>query len=65
MVNKWQKNNRNKLTFLFSSSIQSFGYWIEQLIGESLGKDGSGEDLEIEGPLYVQTAVNNSQCRKP
>ena len=48
-----QKNNRNKLTFLFSSSIQSFGYWIEQLIGESLGKDGSGIVPIVEEPVVL------------
>ncbi len=33
---------RDKLTFLASSSLNSFPDWIEQLIAESMGKDGKG-----------------------
>lgn len=33
---------RDKLTFFFSPSLAAFGDWLEQLIAESLGKDGEG-----------------------
>ncbi len=33
---------RDKLTFIFSEKFYSFGYWAEQLIAESTGKDGKG-----------------------
>ncbi len=33
---------RDKLTFLVSEPISSFGLWVEQLIAESLGKHGKG-----------------------
>jgi glucose-6-phosphate isomerase/transaldolase/glucose-6-phosphate isomerase len=33
---------RNKLTFLTSPRLQSFGLWAEQLIAESTGKEGKG-----------------------
>jgi transaldolase/glucose-6-phosphate isomerase len=33
---------RDKITFVLSSSISSFGYWAEQLIAESTGKEGKG-----------------------
>jgi len=33
---------RDKLTFLASSVIDSFGLWVEQLVAESTGKDGTG-----------------------
>ena len=33
---------RNKLTFLTSPRLQSFGLWAEQLIAESTGKEGRG-----------------------
>ncbi len=33
---------RDKLTFFISHRIKSFGYWLEQLIAESTGKDGKG-----------------------
>ncbi len=36
------KDGRDKLTLVASKSIQSFGLWAEQMIAESLGKDGKG-----------------------
>ena len=33
---------RDKLTFVFSPPIASFGDWLEQLIAESTGKEGKG-----------------------
>lgn len=33
---------RNKVTFIISSMISSFGLWVEQLIAESTGKEGRG-----------------------
>jgi glucose-6-phosphate isomerase len=42
------KAGRDKLTFVCSPEIASFGYWVEQLIAESTGKDGTGI-LPIEG----------------
>ena len=37
-----QKHGRDKVTFVLSSSINSFGYWAEQLLAESTGKEGRG-----------------------
>ncbi len=37
-----QKHGRDKITFVLSSSIKSFGYWVEQLLAESTGKEGRG-----------------------
>ena len=37
-----QKNGRDKVTFVLSSSISSFGLWVEQLLAESTGKEGKG-----------------------
>jgi transaldolase / glucose-6-phosphate isomerase len=39
---------RDKITFLASKPIASFGYWVEQLIAESTGKSGVGI-VPIEG----------------
>ncbi|MGH7884143.1 MAG: hypothetical protein ACRENO_00450 [Thermodesulfobacteriota bacterium] len=36
------KHGRDKLTFVFSKKLYSFGYWAEQLIAESTGKNGVG-----------------------
>jgi glucose-6-phosphate isomerase len=35
-------NGRDKVTFVLSKSIAAFGYWVEQLIAESTGKEGKG-----------------------
>lgn len=37
-----QQYGRDKVTFILSSSINSFGYWVEQLIAESTGKEAKG-----------------------
>src|SRR5271157_669078 len=33
---------RDKLSFIISDKIKSFGHWLEQLIAESTGKEGKG-----------------------
>ncbi|MBP6015445.1 MAG: bifunctional transaldolase/phosoglucose isomerase [Candidatus Promineofilum sp.] len=35
-------SGRDKITFITSSPLDSFGDWVEQLIAESLGKEGKG-----------------------
>ncbi len=37
-----QQHGRDKVTFILSTSISSFGFWVEQLIAESTGKEGLG-----------------------
>lgn len=37
-----QKYGRDKVSFVMSSSIGAFGYWVEQLLAESTGKEGQG-----------------------
>jgi transaldolase/glucose-6-phosphate isomerase len=37
-----QRHGRDKVTFILSSSIDSFGFWVEQLLAESTGKEGKG-----------------------
>lgn len=41
---------RNKLTLVLPPSIGTFGYWVEQLIAESTGKEGTGI-LPVEGEV--------------
>jgi len=36
------EQGRDKLTLICSSQLESFGLWIEQLVAESLGKQGKG-----------------------
>ncbi len=41
-VGELARRGRDKLTFIVSPSIESFGLWVEQLIAESTGKHGRG-----------------------
>ncbi|MCP5097634.1 MAG: hypothetical protein GY943_18965 [Chloroflexi bacterium] len=46
------KAGRDKVTFIASDAIASFGDWVEQLIAESTGKDGEGI-LPVVGELVI------------
>ena len=39
---------QDKLTFIISPPLEAFGCWLEQLLAESLGKDGKGV-MPIDG----------------
>jgi len=43
-----QQAGRDKLTLVCSPGLASFGYWAEQLVAESTGKEGTGI-LPVEG----------------
>jgi transaldolase/glucose-6-phosphate isomerase len=45
------RHGRDKLTFLVSKPIDSFGLWVEQLIAESTGKQGRGILPVADEPL--------------
>lgn len=45
------RNGRDKATFAFDPAVESFGLWLEQLIAESLGKDGTGVVPIVGEPL--------------
>ena len=42
ILGEMAKYGRDKLTFFLSEPVASFGYWVEQLIAESTGKEGMG-----------------------
>jgi len=44
----------DKMTFILSKEIATFGYWAEQLIAESTGKEGKGI-LPVEGEIIPQS----------
>lgn len=50
------KAGRDKLTIIASSEIASFGDWLEQLVAESLGKEGKGI-LPVVGEAVGEPAV--------
>jgi transaldolase/glucose-6-phosphate isomerase len=41
-IGELARQGRDKLTFLTSPSVSSFGMWLEQLLAESTGKNGTG-----------------------
>ena len=47
---------RNKVTLIASPKVATFGYWVEQLIAESTGKEGKGI-VPIEGEPLGKPAV--------
>jgi glucose-6-phosphate isomerase len=44
-------HGRDKLTWILSPSVSSFGFWVEQLLAESTGKEGRGVIPVIDEPL--------------
>ncbi len=45
------RQGRDKLTFVVAEPIASFGLWVEQLVAESLGKQGRGVVPVVDEPL--------------
>jgi transaldolase/glucose-6-phosphate isomerase len=50
---------RNKVTLIASPRIATFGYWVEQLLAESTGKEGKGL-VPVEGEPVGKPAVYGS-----
>jgi transaldolase / glucose-6-phosphate isomerase len=50
------RNGRDKVTLAVSPPIGAFGYWLEQLIAESTGKEGRGI-LPVEGETLGDPSV--------
>jgi transaldolase/glucose-6-phosphate isomerase len=50
-IGEMAKSGRDKLTFVLSPEIASFGDWVEQLIAESTGKEGKGILPVVGEPL--------------
>ncbi len=52
---------RDKVTFAMAPELEAFGYWVEQLIAESTGKEGRGI-VPVEGePLGVPEVYGNDR----
>ncbi len=45
------RRGRDKVTFLMSDEVKSFGLWLEQLLAESTGKDGVGLVPIVNEPI--------------
>ncbi|HLY50685.1 MAG TPA: bifunctional transaldolase/phosoglucose isomerase [Solirubrobacteraceae bacterium] len=50
-IGELARQGRDKLTFIVSPPIESFGLWVEQLIAESTGKHGRGILPVADEPL--------------
>jgi transaldolase/glucose-6-phosphate isomerase len=50
------RTGRDKLTLLVTPKVRTFGYWLEQLIAESTGKQGTGI-VPVEGEPLGKPAV--------
>ena len=55
------QSGRDKLTLLTSPTLDSFGLWAEQLIAESLGKDGLGIVPVASEPLGEVSLYGNDR----
>ncbi len=52
---------RDKLTFIVSEPVSSFGIWVEQLIAESTGKEGKGILPVADEPLGDPSAYGDDR----
>jgi transaldolase / glucose-6-phosphate isomerase len=50
-IGELARQGRDKLTFVMSHPIESFGLWAEQLVAESTGKQGRGIVPVVDEPL--------------
>jgi glucose-6-phosphate isomerase len=51
VIGELARQGRDKLTFIVSPPIESFGLWVEQLVAESTGKHGRGILPVAEEPV--------------
>jgi len=51
VIGSLARQGRDKLTFVVAEPIASFGLWVEQLVAESLGKQGRGVVPVVDEPL--------------
>jgi transaldolase/glucose-6-phosphate isomerase len=55
------KQGRDKATFIITSPVRSFGDWVEQLIAESLGKEGQGILPVVNEPWSLPKAYGEDR----
>ncbi len=56
IIGEAARAGRNKLTLVLSPGISTYGYWVEQLIAESTGKEGVGV-LPVAGESLGEPGV--------
>jgi glucose-6-phosphate isomerase len=55
------RSGRDKLTVVLAPGIEVFGLWIEQLVAESTGKEGTGIVPVLDEPLGAPSAYGNDR----
>jgi transaldolase/glucose-6-phosphate isomerase len=60
-VGELARRGRDKLTFIVTPPIESFGLWVEQLVAESTGKQGRGILPVAEEPLGAASAYGEDR----
>lgn len=61
MSDSWE-SGRDKLTLVTSKPLQPLGLWVEQLVAESLGKDGQGIVPVLEYEPSTPTGYGNDRA---
>jgi glucose-6-phosphate isomerase len=56
------RDRRDKLTLLTSPTLTSFGLWVEQLIAESTGKEGTGIVPVVGEPFGAPEVYGKDRC---
>jgi hypothetical protein len=54
-------SGRDKLTLVISPTLSSFGYWLEQLVAESTGKQGKGVIPVASEPMGAPDVYGNDR----
>jgi len=52
---------RDKVTYLLDPALTAMGLWVEQLVAESLGKDGTGAVPIVSEPLGAPSAYGDDR----
>ena len=60
-IGELAQRGRDKLTFIVSEPIDSFGVWVEQLVAESTGKHGRGILPVADEPLGAPEAYGDDR----
>lgn len=60
-IGELARHGRDKLTFIVSPPIDSFGLWVEQLVAESTGKHGRGILPVADEPLVDPAAYGDDR----
>jgi transaldolase/glucose-6-phosphate isomerase len=60
-IGEFALRGRDKLTFIVSEPIDSFGLWVEQLVAESTGKHGKGILPVADEPLGDPSAYGDDR----